>query len=160
MEQNIVRKNILHRIFEVAVALKGVYGMLELIMGSAILFIKLGTIQNFIFYFAGREISEDPGDFVANYLIDFGYDFSPSTKLFVASYLIFYGVVNVFLVIALLKNKIWAYPAAILFYIIFLVYQIHRYFLYYSPLLLFFIILNSAITILVWLEYKNLKIST
>jgi uncharacterized membrane protein len=157
-EEIIVAKNKdLHSFFEWVIILKGIQGFFELLIGALLSFTNVETIKAIIFYFFGLEITEDPGSWLANHFIDFGYSISPDTKVFIAFYLIFYGVLNVFLVIALLKNKLWAYPAAIGLFIFFLVYQVIRYFSNYSNFLLAMIFINIFVIMLIWFEYKNLR---
>jgi uncharacterized membrane protein len=69
--------------------------------------------------------------------------------------LVFHGAVNIFLAVALLKNKMWAYPWAISGFCLFAIYQIFRYFHTYSLLLLILTIFDIFIISLVWMEYKN-----
>lgn len=56
------------------------------------------------------ELSEDPGDFVATHLPHTASGLTGNTVLFGAVYLLAHGVVKVALAIAMLLNKIWAYP--------------------------------------------------
>jgi len=68
-------------------------------------------------------------------------------------FLLSHGIVKVLIVAALLKNKLWAYPAGIVIFAGFGVYQMYRYFHTYSPGLLVLSILDLAVILLTWHEY-------
>lgn len=128
---------VVHRLFEATILLKGIHGIWETVVGFLFLVLSRETIIKFIFLVTQNNLSIN-------------------TKDFIGFYLLFYGVINLFLVVLLLKNKIWAYPTAIVLFILFLIYQIHRYFITYSGILLFLIILDIVVILLTWLEYKKL----
>jgi len=103
-----------------------------------------------------HELSEDPKDLVANYLLNSTRHLSSGTKTFAAIYLLWHGAVKVGLVAALLSRKRWAYPAAMAAFFLFLVYQIYRYSHTAAPALLVLSIIDILIIILTWLEYQRL----
>ena len=152
-----MENKILHQLFEATVLVKGINGLWETISGLFFLFLPRETIKELVLLAVQRELAEDKWDVVSNYLVRFANNISISTQHFVAFYLIFYGIMNLFLTVFLLNKKIWAYPTAIGFHIIFLVYQIHRYFSHYSNLLLVLIILDIFTITLIWLEYVKIK---
>lgn len=151
------QKKLLHQLFEATILVKGINGIWETFSGLLFLFLSKDAIKKLVLLAVQREIVEDKADFISNYLVKTANNISISTKNFVAIYLIFYGVMNLFLTIFLLKKKLWAYPVAIGFHLVFLVYQIHRYFSQYSSLLFALIILDIFTIILIWLEYKKIK---
>jgi uncharacterized membrane protein len=102
-----------------------------------------------------QEILEDPNDSPAKYLIKFSNDFFTNSNAFAIVYLIFHGVFNIFLVAALLKNKIWAYPWVMVGFGVFIIYQTYRYFHTYSLMLLFLTAFDIFIVLIVWLEYRR-----
>ena len=77
--------------------------------------------------------------------------------MFAAAYLLWHGVVKVGLVAALLLKRRWAYPAAIIAFFLFLVYQLYRYTHTRSPALLALSIVDVIVITLTWIEYKRLK---
>jgi uncharacterized membrane protein len=148
-------KLILHQSFEAGVILKGIDGLLEIIGGALLLLVSPGTINRMIISLTQHELSEDPNDLLANYLINFAHNFSISTQLFGVIYLLSHGIIKIFLVVSLLKGKIWAFPTAIAFFTIFIIYQTYRYFLNYSVGLFFLTIFDILIVVLTWLEYRR-----
>ncbi len=149
---------IIHDLFEATVLIKGINGLWEIVVGILFLFFKTETIQKSIIFFTGNEKVSGSGHFTKNYLITQANNFSLSTQHFIAFYFLFYGIVNIFLVISLLKGKIWAYPTAIIFFILFILYQWYRFFLHHSGLLLFFTIFDILLVSLTWLEYRRISL--
>lgn len=81
--------------------------------------------------------------------------FSYGTQYFIGAYLFFYGAVNIFLVISLLRGKLWAYPAAIACFLAFTAYMFVRFLFNHSVILSGFIAFDFFLITLTWLEYKR-----
>ena len=79
------------------------------------------------------------------------------SKYFLAVYFLFYGIVNIFLMVFLLRNKLWAYPTAIIFFTAFTSYLCYRFYQYRSWPLLFFIVFDIIFVVLTYLEYRRVK---
>jgi len=153
----IFSKKFLDQIFKIGLFLKGLNGISEIIGGVLLIFVSPSVINNFILIITQHEIGEDPKDIIANSLIKMSQNLSISSQLFWAFYLLTHGILKIFLIISLLKRKLWAFPAAIFFFLSFLAYQIYQYAIYHSIGMLFLIILDSIIVILTWFEYRELK---
>src|SRR5260370_26146161 len=117
----------IHQIFEISVLLKGAHAVIECIGGLVLAFISTSTITNLVNSFTQEELVEDPNDFVAVHLLSLAQDFTVSTHHFYAFYLLSHGVIKVFLVIGLLRNKLWAYPVSLVVLGLFIVYQLYRF---------------------------------
>ncbi len=74
-----------------------------------------------------EELVEDPNDIFANYLRTSAHSFSISDQHFYAFYLLSHGVIKLFLVIGLLRNRLWAYPASLIVLGLFIAYQLYRF---------------------------------
>jgi uncharacterized membrane protein len=61
-------------------------------------------------------------------------------------------------VAGLLLKLRWAYPAAIVAFTLFVVYQLYRYSHTHSTALLALSALDAAVIALTWLEYRRLKV--
>ena len=72
------------------------------------------------------ELSEDPHDLIATRLLHTANGLTGDAVLFGAIYLLLHGVVKVVLVVALLQNRLWAYPWMIGVLLAFIGYQIYR----------------------------------
>lgn len=116
----------LDRTFKVSIALKGIDGALEIIGGVALLFVAPSTLQQWARTLTAHELAQDPHDFIANHLLHSASQLSHSTTLFGAIYLLSHGLAKVVLVIALLREQLWAYPWMIALLGVFIIYQLYR----------------------------------
>ncbi len=148
---------IVHLLFDVGVITKGVDGALEMIGGALLFFVSPDQLRHVARILTLHELTEDPHDILANYLLHTSQRLSPSAMTFGAIYLLWHGAVKVGLVVALLKGQRWAYPAAIAAFLVFLVYQISRYAHTYAPELLVLSVLDVVVILLTWLEYRRLR---
>jgi uncharacterized membrane protein len=142
--------------FRIGIILKAINGLFEIMAGFAFLFFQQTTLLKLAILITRPELSEDPADIIANYLVKVAGNFSLGAQIFVTVYLLSHGVIKVFLVFFLLKKKLWAYPLAIFFFSAFVIYQAYRFFLDYSPAMLLLTILDIVIIYLTWVEYKKL----
>ena len=93
--------------------------------GIALLVVSPAFVLRTIELLTQDEIAEDPRDLIANYLLDAARHLSLSSQYFAAYYLLSHGVTKAFLVGALLKNKLWAYPLALIVFGAFIAYQLY-----------------------------------
>ena len=154
MEQLVPEKDI-RRIFQISILLKAVNAILEIIGGTLLLFTE--RIASWLTYLSGQELIEDPKDILASTLQHFLPYFSEHSQLFAAFYLLSHGVVKIFLAVGLLRNKLWAYPSAIVVFILFIFYQIYRYTYTHSIFLIFLTIFDLFVIFLTWHEFKIVK---
>lgn len=103
------------------------------------------------------EIAEDPRDFIANHLCHAASRFSLGSEHFMAIYLLGHGVVKIFVVVALLKNRLWAYPVALIVFGGFVIYQSYRFALTHSVGLIALTVFDLIVMWFIWLEYKAVK---
>lgn len=151
------QKNLAHISFEIGLLLKGIHGLMEIVGGSFLIFLS-PTRMNWLTRFLTRhELSEDPKDIVANFLISLSNSFSISTQHFAVFYLISHGIIKCILVLLLLHKKLWAYPLTIITLILFITYQIYRYTLTQSVFLVVLTIFDAFMIALTYLEYKRIK---
>lgn len=145
------------KLFEITLFLKGIYSLLEFISGIILLSISSSQISDFIRNLFKHELLEDPNDLIANFILNAAGNMSSSLKLFLALYLSVMGIIKSGLVIALWKKKIIFYPIAIIFFSLFVIYQIYRYFLEPSFIFIFLTTLDIIIIFLSYKEYRILK---
>lgn len=82
------------------------------------------------------------------------FSFAASVQYMSALYLVTHGIVKIALVAGLLRNRIWAYPAAIAVFTLFGLYQIFYLFQAYSFWLLALTVLDAIVIALTWHEWK------
>jgi uncharacterized membrane protein len=151
---------LIDRAFEIGVGLKGVDGALEIIGGILLLAISPTHLSTLVRQLTQHELSEDPHDLVAGYLLTLSKGLTARAQLFGAAYLLAHGVVKLVLVAALLKRRLWAYPAAIGIFGLFAVYQVYQYTLTHSWYLIPLTMLDAVVIWLTWLEYAKVKVAT
>jgi len=144
----------IHQIFEVSVLLKGAHALMECIGGLALAVVSTGTIATLVNTLTQEELIEDPNDFVATHLLVLAQNFSVSSQHFYAFYLLSHGLVKIFLIIGLLKNKLWSYPTSLAVMSLFIFYQLYR-FLYTRSLgLIVLTVFDLIVMVLIWHEYR------
>jgi len=117
---------VLDRAFRISISLKGLDGLLEIIGGLILLFVAPATLHSWVRHVTAHELAEDRHDFVATHLLHSASQLSRSTTLFGAIYLLSHGVAKIVLVIALLRNQLWAYPWMMALLGVFIAYQLYR----------------------------------
>ena len=147
----------IHRIFEISVLLKGAHALIECIGGLVLAFVSTSAIQNMVNSFTQDELVEDPNDFVATHLLRLAQDFTVSTQHFYAFYLLSHGVIKSFLVVGLLRNKLWAYPASLVVLGLFIVYQLYRFSYTNSFGLIVLTVFDVVVMALIWHEYRVVR---
>src|SRR6202048_3793295 len=96
-----------HQIFEISVLLKGAHALIECIGGLVLAFVSTSSITGLVNTLTQEELIEDPNDFVAAHLLSLAQNFTVSTQHFYAFYLLSHGIVMIFLVLGLLRKKLW-----------------------------------------------------
>lgn len=144
----------IHRLFEVSVLLKGAHALLECIGGLALAFVSTDMIVAFIKSITQHELLEDRHDLIATNLMKFAQNFSVSSQNFYAFYLLSYGAIKFFLIVGLLQNRLWAYPASLAVMGLFIVYQLYRFSYNGSPGLIALTVLDLVVVVLIWHEYR------
>lgn len=149
------RLPLLDRIFDVSVTLKGIDGLLELVGGILLLLLSPEKLNAIVRFLTQHELSEDPNDVIATHLVRYAHSFTTSGSLFLAAYLLSHGLVKIILVVAVLKEKLWAYPWMIAFLLIFIAYQVYQIALKLSVGLLLLTAFDLFIVYLTVLEYRK-----
>ncbi len=154
---DIFKEKVLHPLFELGVLIKTIDGIAETIIGLTVLFLSGAKIQGIFTYFARGELLEDPHDAVINFLAGVFQSISTSAKTFAAIYILLHGIINIFLVIGLYKEKLEAYLATMITIVILITYQFYRIFLYHSNGLAILTVFDALFLLLTWHEYKYHK---
>jgi uncharacterized membrane protein len=145
----------LDRTFRVSIVLKGLDGILEIIGGALLLVVSPSAINGVARVLTQHELGEDPKDFLATRLLEATGALTVSASLFGAFYLLAHGLVKVVLVVAVLRDKLWAYPWMIAFLLAFIVYQAYEMFAHFSLGLLLLTVFDVFVTWLTVLEYRK-----
>jgi uncharacterized membrane protein len=151
------RSELLHESFLVTLVLKGGLSALEVLGGVLLLFVPPTMINHLVRVLTQHELSEDPNDFLFRHLVLWSQHFSVSSQIFAAVYLLSHGLVKLFIVASLWKRKLWAYPAGIVFFLVFIVYQVYRYQHTHSIGLIVLTVFDIILIYLTWVEYRRVQ---
>ena len=146
-----------HAFFKFGIFIKGFNGIWETGSGLAILLISKTGLGGWFYLLAQNELLEDPHDSFINFFIQILQTASASAAIFAAVYILFHGVLNLFLAIQLYRNKLWAYIFTLWAMSAFLVYQIYRVVLHHSSILIVLTVFDIIFIILTWHEYLHQK---
>jgi uncharacterized membrane protein len=147
----------IHQIFQISVLLKGAHALVECIGGLVLAFVSTSTITRLVNALTQEELIEDPNDFVAAQLLSLAQNFTVSTQRFYAFYLLSHGVIKVFLVIGLLRNKLWAYPVSLVVLGLFIMYQLYRFSYTHGFGLIVLTVFDVFVMGLIWHEYRLVR---
>jgi uncharacterized membrane protein len=152
-----MREKSIHQIFVVSVLFKGVHALIEIIGGVALYLVSTETIVNAINRFSRDQLVEDPNDWVGTHLLDFAQHFSVAEHNFYAFYLLSHGIIKTVLVVGLLREKLWAYPASFAVFSAFIAYQLYRYSFTHDFGLILLSIFDLFVIYLAVHEYRLLR---
>ena len=117
----------LHLAFKLSLWCKGVFALLEITAGVAIYFVPPQLLLTLVVWVTRKEFVEDPRDLVANFLLRTVQHLPAGTEAFAAIYLLGHGVIKLWLIAGLLRERLWFYPAAMSIFGLFIAYQLYRY---------------------------------
>jgi uncharacterized membrane protein len=147
----------LHRAFELGLLFKAFFALLEVAGGFVAFFISERFLLGLILRLTQQQLARHPDNVIANFLIHSAENFSLSTRHFLGIYLLTHGVVKLALIIALWRQKTWSYPAAMIVFALFILYQLYRFSFTHSPWLLILTLLDLSVLWLTWHEYAYLR---
>jgi len=142
----------IHDAYLLSIWLKGAFALAETALGLMLLYTR--SIVDFILELINNELIEDPNDFIATHFHNV-FNPTPEAQVFGGLYLVSHGVVKLFLVAGLLRNKLWSYPASIAVFVLFILYQLVRFARTHSIWLLVLTVLDVIVIWLIWHEYRR-----
>jgi uncharacterized membrane protein len=110
-----------------------------------------------ILRYAEGELAENSTDFIATQLAHVAQQLSFAGSTFIAFYLLSRGLIKLLLVVALLKNQLWAYPASLVVLGLFVAYQCYQLTAGFSALLLALTVFDLIVMWFIWREYQVLR---
>ncbi|TSC86487.1 MAG: membrane protein [Parcubacteria group bacterium Gr01-1014_8] len=150
-----MQRSFLHRFFEVAVILKGLHAIAELIGAVIIFFTSGATLSALAISVVSKELVEDPNDVLANVLLSNVSHVTQAGKEFAALYLFISALINLILASGLLMHKKIMFPIASVLLALFALFQLYLYTQTHSLWLIALSAYDCAIIVLVYLEYRR-----
>ena len=133
----------IHQIFQVTVALKGLHGLVEIVGGIALALFSTDAILRLLYHWDKHQV-------VARH-------FSTGEHHYYVWFFLSHGALNLALAIGLLLQKLWAYPAAMVILVLFIILQMHRFSHVHDPGLVVFSLLDLIVIALAVHEYRLLR---
>jgi len=145
------RRQAVHLMFDVAVTLKLLNGVLEIACGLFLIF-KPGWIGPHVAGWAFA-LLHDPDNWVVRRTAHWGAGLSTDTEHFASIYLIAHGAAKIFVGWGLVREKLWAFPAGLAVFGLLIVYQVLRLTHTHSLTLAALIAVDVAVCYLIWREW-------
>ena len=146
---------LLHRLFELSIGAKAAFAAVETLAGAALLATPNAAIRSWIDWLTRTELIEDAAEPLAQRVLDLAARFDPGSQHFYAIYLLGHGALKLVVLALLARRVAIAYPLAIAVFAGFVVYQMHRWTLSGSPMMLALSALDVIVIWLTWLEWKR-----
>jgi uncharacterized membrane protein len=144
----------IRRIFRLSLFLKAAHSVLELVGGLALYVTTNAEILWLARLITRNELSEDPNDLVANFVLGSAQSLSFDQKSAASIFLLSHGAIKLFLVVMVLRERWWAYPAFMIALALLIAYQSYQLSLGFSIWLLVLTIFDIAVLWLTWHEYR------
>jgi uncharacterized membrane protein len=147
----------IRQIFKIGILWKAAHALIECAGGILLAAISTQTVVGLVKALTQSELIHDPNDLVANRILDLAQQLSVGTQHFYALYLLSHGAVKVILMIGLLRDRPWAYPASLAALGLFVVYQLYRYSYTRSLGLVLITVFDLVLMALIWHEYRVVR---
>lgn len=147
----------LHLLFELTLGFKAVFAIAEIAAGVATWLVPQRYFLALVLWVTRDEFAEDPHDLVANLLLHTVQHLSVDAQRFAALYLLGHGVIKLWLVAGLLREKLWYFPVSIVIFALFIAYQTYRFTNTHSVWLLLVTALDVVVIALTWHESRYLQ---
>jgi len=128
------------------------YGFASLVLGIGLLWLNGWMVSDVFAFLTRSELVEDPNDMLFTFLGSWLGESQTQITLFSAVYLMFWGLLDMFLYISILLKKMWAYTTAIYLISVFSLYIVYR--LIHTGSWILFGLLCFDILI-IWLTYRE-----
>ena len=151
------RVSVSERLFRIAMAFKGIDGLIELVGGIVLLLIPQAEVQKLVAAVVTRDLLGPPDGSLARHFVAGTAEFASGNRAFAVVYLLLHGVLKLGLVIALLRHWLPAYPVAIVVLGLFVVYEVYRATQTGSVLLPVLALVDVVVIVLVVREYRTLR---
>lgn len=147
----------LNLIFYISLAVKAIDGVVEVLAGAIVWLWGVAALQSLAVMLTRHELLEDKNDLLANLILKIASGVSVDAKYFLIIFFLSHGIAKIILAALLFKNKIWAYPLAIILFGAAVVNQIFRLVAVFSWLVFVITLIDIFVIIVVWKKYNDVK---
>lgn len=145
-----------YELFKWSIILKGLISLGEVLLGAALLFVPAHLII-FLVQGAGTWLSGHADNAIALKAVAELTAFSAGSAFFVALYLLTRGLIKCGLIVALLKNKLWAFPATLVVLVLLLIYQGYEIYTKGSIFVIAISLFDLIVVYFIWREWNIVK---
>jgi len=150
-------KDVYHLIYKIGIALKAVIGVIEVVAGTAFLFMSHAAIYSLINAVFEGKLGENSGDWFWQIVAAGLNDLSTSGEGVWAFVFLSHGIIKLLLIGGLWKERLWSYPTSAFVFTLFIFYQTYQLASFWSFALFAITALDVAIVALVLYEYSIKK---
>lgn len=154
----LTKSKLAHRVFWIGILFKAIDGLLETAGGVLLLTISNQTMGHIASRLVAPELAEDPNDWLANHLLTWMLHLSTDTKTFAIAYLLIHGIVKLVIVGAIWFSQLWAYWLAGVVFSLFVIYQMARFAVTHSMMMLVLTAVDLVIIALLPPEHRRLSL--
>jgi uncharacterized membrane protein len=144
-------------LFRLAVAIKGLDGLIELVAAIVLLAVPAAFVQELVEGVLARDLLGPPDGSLARHFVAGTAEFASGNRTFAVVYLGLHGTLKLAMVAALLRKWVRAYPLVIAVLALFVAYELYRAFHTGSIVLPVLAAIDIAIIVLVVREYRALR---
>jgi len=150
-------QRLLNYLYRISLIAKGIDSIIEIIGGGLLLFVSPRVITKTVLVLAHTELVEGSRHPLIACIIHIASDFSLKTRQFYSLLFLGHGAVKLFLVVGLVRNKMWAYPTTMLVFTFFIFYQAYEICISPSVMLGMITLIDVSVVLLIWREYNRTK---
>jgi uncharacterized membrane protein len=151
------RADLTEQLFRAGMYWRILYGSGRILLGFLLLRLvgtpAIDVFRNVMRHLVGHNPDDALFGTVAHALAAYGL----SITYFMVAYLFFWGLVDIFLSVAMLKHILWAFPVSLTLIAAFIVYEVYRYSHTHSPVLLAIMAIDVFLIVLIRREELKLE---
>jgi uncharacterized membrane protein len=147
-------------LYRVALLAKGLDGAVEVVLAIVLLVLPQQAVHRVVADVVTRDLLGPPDGTLSRHFVAGTAEFASGNRTFAVVYLALHGLIKLALVVALLREWRAAYPVAVVVLGIFVGYEVYRATQTGSLLLPFLAAFDVAVIVLVWREYRALRLGS
>jgi len=142
-------------VFKISVILKGLDALAEIVGGVLLLFVTHSEITRLASWLSRNPLAGGSHSYIATLINHNAQQLVHTSTLFGAIYLLSHGVIKMFVIINVLRDKYWAYPLLIVVLLGFSIFQIISILSSHSIAVMLLTAFDVFIMVLTWFEWQR-----
>jgi len=150
------KRSLLHQLFQVGIAMRGVHVVINLVGAATIYLLSTSTIYNIITSAVAKELVEDPNDVLVRFVLQQTERITDTGRDFAILYLLVSAIFNTILIAGVMTRRPKWYVAVMVLLISFMGYECYLLVRTFSPWLMMLIVYDVGLLALLVREYRIL----